>query len=63
MTSALAEESTLSFDTFVSALSIDGVGNFFYSDSYTLYELPAGCSSSSCAVTVRAGYEGLTGPR
>jgi hypothetical protein len=49
-------------DTEVSSVTVDGLGNVFYSDYYDLYELPVGCNTSSCSLTLHAGYQDLAGP-
>jgi hypothetical protein len=42
-------------------LTVDGLGNLFYSDTSSLYEIPVGCSDPSCYLTLHTGYEYLFG--
>jgi hypothetical protein len=53
---------SLASTTAAVGVTIDGLGNLFYSDYYDLYEIPVGCNTSSCYLTLHTGYESLVGP-
>ncbi len=44
-------------------VAVDGAGNVYFADNYNsaVKEIPAGCASSSCAITLGGGFNSPTG--
>ena len=73
MLSAAAQAQTASFSYAITALgggfnypwgaAVDGSGNIYVTDydNSAVYEMPAGCASSSCMTTLGGGFSGPTG--